>query len=214
VKWRPHEAEEVRASLIDHSRGKEGISAIQAVATARDLLPEETIFVSDTGTNKMIAGQVWKAFSPLTYLVSNGLSTMGYSLPAAIAAKLVFPERPVLAVMGDGGLLMEMGEMATAARLGIGIVVMVFVDNALDAIRRTQKNRGFPVIGTEFKTPSLVDVARAMGWQAASISTEKALRTLFEARVEASSPFLIEVQLGDPPVGDVQKDRNATLQGR
>lgn len=197
AKWRHDEVEEVRRSLVDHLWGKESISSVQAVATARDLFPEDTILVSDTGTHKMVTGQVWKAFSPLTYLVSNGLSTMGYALPAANAAKLVFPERTVLGVMGDGGLLMEMGEMATTARLGVGIIAMVFVDNALDSIRRAQISRRLPVVGTEFKTPRLVDIARAMGWQAVSISTEKALRTVLDSRGKVSSPLLIEVVLSD-----------------
>jgi acetolactate synthase-1/2/3 large subunit len=210
-KWRPAEIEEVRTSLVDREQGREEISSVQAVAAARDLLPEDTIFVSDTGTNKMVAGQVWKAFSPLTYLVSNGLSTMGYALPAAAAAKLVFPERPVLAVMGDGGLLMEMGEMATAARLGVGIDVMVLVDNALDAIRRTQRSRGLPVRGTEFKTPSLANIAREMGWQAISVTTESALRGVLAFRGTTSTPLLIEVLLRNSPVGGSQRAGSATL---
>jgi acetolactate synthase-1/2/3 large subunit len=200
-KWSYDEVRRIRSSLLNETPRGDGITRSRAIAIARKLLPETTILASDTGTNKMIAGQVWEAYAPMKYLVSNGLSTMGYALPAAIAAKLVFPNTPVLAIAGDGGLLMNMGEMATAARLGANISLMVLVDNALDQIRGHQLRRSFAALGTEFKTPTLTAVARAMEWEAVSAASEEDLWASERFLKNPSVPTLCEVMVVDANSG-------------
>jgi acetolactate synthase I/II/III large subunit len=80
-----------------------GLSALDVTRRLRDLFPPEMIVTTDLGSIKLIVSQAWRSTQPLTFFESNGLSAMGYSLPAAMAAKLALPDRPVLCTMGDGG---------------------------------------------------------------------------------------------------------------
>jgi acetolactate synthase I/II/III large subunit len=80
-----------------------GYSALDVTRRLRDLFPPETIVTTDVGSIKLIISQAWRSTQPLTFFESNGLSAMGCSLPAAMAAKLALPDRPVLCTMGDGG---------------------------------------------------------------------------------------------------------------
>ena len=183
------------------------LSRQRAIKILRELLPRETILTSDTGTNKSITGQVWRAYLPLSYLVSNGLSTMGYALPSAIGAKMVFPDRPVLAVMGDGGFLMTLGELATAVRQKVAITAVVFVDRALDAIRKIQVKRGLPVHGTEFELGDITVVASAFGWNALLVRSEADLRAVAADLSSVTCPTLVQVDL-QRTARDADRDLN------
>ncbi len=95
--------------------------------------------------------------------MSNGLSGMGYGLPAAIGAKLARPELPVLAVLGDGGFAMNSSELETACRLGIGLIVVVLADKSFSLIRVGQEKRGLERFGVDFGRIDAAMVARACG---------------------------------------------------
>ena len=84
----------------------------------RDLFPSETIVTTDVGSIKLIVSQAWRSTRPLTFLESNGLSAMGYSFPAAMAARLAHPDRPVLCTVGDGGFSMIVADLETCVRHG------------------------------------------------------------------------------------------------
>jgi acetolactate synthase-1/2/3 large subunit len=107
--------------------------------------------------------QVWKADHPLTYLVSNGLSTMGYGLPAAMAAKLAFPESKVVCVTGDGGFSMVLQDLETAVRLSMPIVILVLCDESLNLIEVIQKRRGYTLYGVRFRKIKFASVAEDFG---------------------------------------------------
>ena len=93
-----------------------GLGPYQVVSTLREVFPRDTIATIDTGSHRILINHVWESYEPRRLLQSNGLGSMGYALPAAIAAKLIFPKRPVLAMMGEAGLDMVIGEMGTPAR--------------------------------------------------------------------------------------------------
>ncbi len=137
----------------------------QVIAALRAALPRESILATDTGAHKMAAGQLWHTSTPRTYLLSNGLSTMGYAIPAAIAARLARPEQPVTALVGDGGFMMSVAELETAARLGLRLLVVVMDDGALGSIRLNQRRRGYPSQGVAFGRPDYPSLARALGGQ-------------------------------------------------
>ncbi|MFQ5899610.1 MAG: thiamine pyrophosphate-binding protein, partial [Candidatus Methylomirabilia bacterium] len=120
-----------------------GFAPHQAIDVVREVLPRDGMLAFDVGAHThQIAGQ-WAAHEPRTFLVTNGWSSMGFGLPAAIAAKLARPERPVVAMIGDGCFQMTCGEVATAKRLGLSLPIVVLADRWLSLIQVKQKRRQF-----------------------------------------------------------------------
>ena len=101
----------------------------------RAAMERHDILVSDVGSHKLWVARVFPAYQRNTVLISNGFAAMGFALPAAIAAKLLHPERRVVAVSGDGGFLMNVQELETACRLGLGVVNVIFRDGAYNLIQ-------------------------------------------------------------------------------
>lgn len=114
----------------------------------RKILPEDGIMTCDVGAHTHLIGQKWPTPAPGTQIMTNGWSSMGFGLPAAIAAKLSCPDRKVCAVVGDGGFLMTAGELATAVRYNVNIVLVVLTDNDLALIRIKQQRKDNPIYGT------------------------------------------------------------------
>ena len=103
------------------------------------------------------------AYQPNTVLISNGFAAMGFALPAAIAAKLLHPERRVVAVSGDGGFLMNVQELETACRLGLGVVNVIFRDGAYNLIQWKQHSRYGRETGVTFANPDFAALAESFG---------------------------------------------------
>ena len=135
----------------------------QVVAAARKVLPRETVATCDVGVHKFLVGQLWTTYTPRSFFMSNGLSAMGYGLPAAMAAQLVWPEKPVVAFLGDGGFAMYMAELETARRLKLPLIVVVLCDDSLSLIAMSQERRGLPHNGVDFANPDIAKVAQAFG---------------------------------------------------
>ena len=121
------------------------------VDVVRAAMPADTIVSTDVGSHKLLVGQGWTTHAPRGLLMSNGLSSMGFSLPAAMTAKLLHPERPVVCFTGDGGLAMVQGELRTAATLKLAPLVVVFCDNSLNRIELKQAARRYPSWGTRIE---------------------------------------------------------------
>ena len=127
-----------------------------ALAVLRDVLPEDGIMSCDVGAHTHLIGQLWRTPAPGLQLMTNGWSTMGFGIPAAIAAKLVHPKKQVCAVVGDGGFLMTAGELATAVRCDAKIVVVLLTDNDLALIRIKQEKKGNPIYGTPVRAQGTI----------------------------------------------------------
>src|SRR5258707_13347517 len=112
-----------------------GLSPQRAVEAARAVMPRDTIATCDAGASRLLVVQKWEAYGPREFLTSNGLGSMGYAIPGALAARLAFPDRPVVAFTGDGGMLMAIAELQTAAREKLPIIVLVFDDQEIALIR-------------------------------------------------------------------------------
>ncbi len=140
-----------------------GLTAQQVLAELRAVLPEDALVTCDVGYNKAVTGQCFPAYRPKTFFMSNGLSSMGYGLPAALGLKLLHRDRTVACVLGDGGFAMLMGELETGVRLGLGVTVIVLADEALSQIRAGQERKGFPVTGTTFGALDYVAIAKGFG---------------------------------------------------
>ncbi len=132
------------------------------LAALREHTPADIILSTDVGSHKIFAALEWPARQPNRYLVSNGLSAMGYGLCSAIAAAHI-TRQPVVCITGDAGLAMVMGELGLLRRLGLTILVAVMNDSALDLIRSAQLRRGLAAVGTEFANPDYQQIAAAYG---------------------------------------------------
>lgn len=174
-----------------------GFSPSRLFGRLRSLTPRHTILAVDTGAHKLLVSQVWPAYEPLGYLVSHGLSTMGFALPAAMAAKLEHPERPVVAVTGDGGLAMVLSELETAARLRLPIPVLVLSDRSLYLIRMHQERKGFEAGGVDFGPIDYAGIAPGFGARGFRATTWAEFDEAVAAGLRGDRPTVIEVPI-DP----------------
>jgi acetolactate synthase I/II/III large subunit len=150
---------------------RSGLTSQDVLGALRQALPEDALLSCDVGFNKSVAIQCWPAFAPRTFFVSNGLSSMGYGLPAAIGLKLAHPERAVACVLGDGGFAMSVAELETAARLGLALTVVILADEALQQIKAGQERKGFAVTGTTFGALDYRALATAFGADGVEVRT-------------------------------------------
>jgi acetolactate synthase-1/2/3 large subunit len=135
----------------------------EIVCHVRKALAADDILTLDNGIYKLWFSRLYRTFKPNTFILDNALATMGAGLPAAIAAKLVHLERRVLAVVGDGGFMMNAQELETAVRLNVPVVVLIVNDNAFGFIKWKQRNAGFPNFGLDYTNPDFVKFAEAHG---------------------------------------------------
>jgi len=184
-----------RAEIRDGSR--DTLSPARIVAATAAAAPPDTIVTTDVGSHKYLFGQFWPSRRPGAFWVSNGLSGMGYGIPAAIGAKLARPGQPVLAVVGDGGFAMTAAELETAARCGAAIVVLVIADGSLSLIRLAQESRGLPNYGVDFNALDSVRMAEAAGVEGLRAASPDELSDRVAAGLAAGRPVVIEVSI-DP----------------
>lgn len=169
------------------------------LAGLRRHLPADGLLAVDVGSHKIFSSLEWPALHPNRFFLSNGLSCMGFALPAAIGATLARPGARVACLIGDAGLAMCLGELNVLARLGLPVTVIVPVDNAIDLIRAHQQRQGAPVHGTEFPAPDFCAIARAHGIPAALATSEAECDTALALAARAGGPFLVEVHID--PIG-------------
>jgi acetolactate synthase I/II/III large subunit len=186
-----------RQQGLDGREGKKGLSALDVTRRLRDLFPPETIITTDVGSIKLIVSQAWRSTRPMTFLESNGLSAMGYSLPAAMAAKLAMPDRPVLCTMGDGGFAMVFADIETCVRRRIPFVTVVYNDNALSLIQVAQQRRGYVDYGVRYGDIDFAAAAAAFGAWSRRVTTLDELEEAVKAAQPLDVPAVIEVPI-DP----------------
>jgi acetolactate synthase-1/2/3 large subunit len=174
-----------------------GRTTPQAIFRAlRRQLPRDTPVATDVGSHKIAMALDWPSLEPNRYLVSNGLSAMGFGLPAAIAAALTL-QRPTLCVTGDAGLAMVLGELGLLAELELPVVVVVMNDSAIDLIRGAQRRAGGQVYGTTFRNPDFAQIAAAFGLDYAGVADGAACEAAVEAALATRRPTLIDAWI-DP----------------
>jgi len=168
------------------------------VTTARGIAPEQAIATVDSGAHMLAVMPLWPVDEPQRLLISSGLATMGYALPAAIGAALCSPGVPVIAFTGDGGLGMTLMELETAVRLGLRVIVIVFNDSALSLIKIKQRasgQGGDEAVG--YGRTSFAAAAEAMGAAAASAGDRAELAAALTAALGRDGPTLIDARV-DP----------------
>lgn len=162
------------------------------VAEVRRAMPDNGIVALDNGIYKIWFARNYPACLPNTVLLDNALASMGAGLPSAMAAKLVHPERRVLAVCGDGGFMMNSQELETAVRLGLDLVVLVLRDDAYGMIKWKQTDMGFEDFGLDYGNPSFVDYARCYGAHGHRVEAADQLAPLLERCLASPGVHLIE----------------------
>jgi acetolactate synthase I/II/III large subunit len=174
------------------------LSPLQVVTVVREHVPPETVVAVDAGAHMLAVMPLWEVTEPRRLLISSGLATMGFALPAAIAAALCAPARLVVAFTGDGGLGMTLAEIETAARLRLRIAVVVFNDGALSLIKIKQHpaGQGGPE-AVDFAPVSYARAAQALGAAAKTVRTEEELAAALSAASGRDGPTVIDVRV-DP----------------
>jgi acetolactate synthase-1/2/3 large subunit len=135
----------------------------EVVSHVRAVLSHEDIVTLDNGIYKLWFSRLYRTYKPNTFLLDNALATMGAGLSAGITAKMVRPERNVLAVVGDGGFMMNSRELELALRCSVPIVVLVLNDNAYGFIKWEQQAKGFEDFGLDYRNPDFVKYAESYG---------------------------------------------------
>lgn len=170
---------------------------VELAAAAAQSLPIMPRITVDAGAHMFSAMAFWPCAAPFDVLISNGLATMAFALPAAIAAALQQPDRPVIAFTGDGGLLMCLGELSTAAEQGARIIVIVFNDRSLSLIDIKQQQRGFPTRGVRWGKPDFAQVMEGLGGRGYRVDSLRDYETALAQALRGDGPALIDVDI-DP----------------
>ncbi len=159
----------------------------------RQAMGREDILISDVGSHKLWIARTFPAYEPNSVLISNGLAAMGFALPAAVAAKLVHPQRKVVAVSGDGGFLMNLQELETARRLGLAIVNVIFRDGGYNLIQWKQQTRLGRESGVAFTNPDFVTLAQAFGAKGFRVESARELPAVLAAALAWPGPSIVDV---------------------
>ena len=192
--WRLDEIAAHRQGFQAALRPADGsFTAHAAIDAVRRALPREGVLAFDVGAHTHQIASQWTAFFPKTFLITNGWSSMGFGLPAAIAAKLARPDLPVVCLIGDGCFQMTCGEVATAKRLGITLPVVVLDDKWLALIKVKQIRRQFPLYGTALQDEDYREPpAHYFGVPASGVRSAAALEEAVRTALFANGPTVIE----------------------
>ncbi|MFZ5653087.1 MAG: acetolactate synthase large subunit [Pseudomonadota bacterium] len=185
--------EDFRAHAEDDTEGS--IRPQKALWDVRQVLGPEDILLSDVGAHKMWIARYYHCHEPNTCLIPNGYCAMGFALPGAIAASLVHPRRRVLGIAGDGGFLMNVQEMETAARLGSNIVILVWEDRGYGLISWKQDNEFQRHTDLSFGNPDWLLLARSFGWHGHLCANSRDLRATLEAAFAEPGPSLVAIPI-------------------
>lgn len=167
----------------------------QIVADVRDSMGDEDIVTLDNGMFKIWFTRNYPTYVPNTLLVDNALATMGAGLPAAICAKMIFPQKKVIAVCGDGGFMMNSQEFETAVRHKLDLVVLLLNDNGFGMIKWKQKAMGFPDFALDFANPDFVKYAQSYGAYGHRVKKHNELKEVIKKAQKAGGVHLIDVPL-------------------
>ena len=172
----------------------------------------DVVLAVDVGSHKIFSSLNWPTNAPNRFLLSNGLSSMGFALPAAIGGAIANPGTPAICLTGDAGLFMNMGELGVLAERRLPVVVVVFNDGAIDLIRSHQQRAGKPVFGTEFQPARFDQLGAVFGLASSRVQDAVEFEATLSKRLAAAEPALIEVMLD--PSSYPTTPRNAANLGR
>ncbi|QPH53353.1 thiamine pyrophosphate-binding protein [Pontivivens ytuae] len=187
---------EALGAAFDDGRVAGVLNPSDVIRIARGAVAGDAIVTTDVGSHKLLVGQGWRPGGPRRLLMTNGLSSMGFSLPAAITAKMLNRGTEVVCFTGDGGLAMVQSELALAASMKLGLKVVVFLDNSLNRIELKQMARQYASTGTRIDPIDVGGLAGAMGCDGVEVEDETALGDALSTRT-TDRPLVIGARI-DP----------------
>ena len=165
----------------------------RVVAEIREVMPSDGIITLDNGIYKIWFARNYKAHLPNTILLDNALASMGAGLPSAIGAKIVYPDRKVMAICGDGGFMMNSQELETAVRLKLNLTVIILNDNAYGMIKWKQMQMGFEDFGLDFNNPDFAKYAESYGAFGHKVESTDDLRNKLKHCLNTEGVHLLEI---------------------
>ncbi|BBM03619.1 acetolactate synthase large subunit [Microbulbifer sp. GL-2] len=198
--WSFTDAHRIRAALLKQIDEASKIDTFpvrpqRLVRDVREVMPDKGIIALDNGMFKIWFARNYPAHCPNTVLLDNALATMGAGLPSAMAAKLVYPDRRVVAICGDGGFMMNSQEIETAVRLKMDLIVLILRDDAYGMIKWKQAMMEFSNFGLDFDNPDFVAYAQSYGAHGHRIEATGELQPMIEKCCKEGGVHLIDVPM-------------------
>jgi acetolactate synthase I/II/III large subunit len=195
-----HDHAELRRQILADLRAFESdqgwpIKPQRAIADLRRALGAQDIVVSDVGAHKVWVARLYQTYEPNTVIISNGFAAMGISVPGAIAAKLVHPDRQVVALVGDGAFMMNSQELETAKRVGTNIKVVIWRDDGYGLIDWKQRNEFGRAFAVEFGNPDFVRYAESFGIAGFRPDSAEDLYPTLMRALECDGPAVVDVPI-------------------
>jgi acetolactate synthase I/II/III large subunit len=164
--------------------------------TLREVLPANGIVTDEISQVGFASWYGFPVYEPRTFVSSGYQGTLGAGFPTALGVKVAHPNRPVVAICGDGGFMFAVGELATAVQYGIGVVTLVFNNDAYGNVRRDQlQNFGGRVLGAELANPDFARLAETFGVASASVASPAELKPVLARALADGAPWLIEIKV-------------------
>jgi acetolactate synthase-1/2/3 large subunit len=170
---------------------------VTALKTLQEELPSDTIVTADVGSHLHLIGQYWKTPVSNRFIITNGWSSMGFGIPAAIAAQLNRPDSTVVCITGDGGFLMAAGEIMTARRYNLPVIIVVLSDGELNLIKLKQSWKDLPTYGTLLYSGDLFNSDVFLGIKVLTADSEEKMRKSINIALSLDEPVIINTVI-DP----------------
>jgi acetolactate synthase I/II/III large subunit len=193
-----HLAGEVRKAISDAlSVSFKGLSPVEVLGILNDRVPLDSIITADVGSHLHLLGQMWKRHPGGELVITNGWSSMGFGIPASIAAAINRPGKTVVCITGDGGFAMSAGELLTARRYGLKIIVVVLADGELNLIKLKEKKRGVTPLAVDLYNNGLFGADHFLGLKVLYANDSEKLKRTMEIALHQNDTVIIEVAI-DP----------------
>ncbi len=198
--WELEEVRKKREEVKDQLRPEGRSFDIRSVLHhLRSTLPPDGIMTCDVGAHTHVIGQMWDVDRPGLQIMTNGGSSMGFGIPAAVGAALCMPKKKVMCVTGDGGFLMMAGEIATARKAGLNIVFVVLSDNKLALMDVKKRWKNFDRTDIDLYSGPLIGEQTFLGVPVFTVSRESELREALEGCFQHEGPIVIEARIDPEP---------------
>jgi thiamine pyrophosphate-dependent acetolactate synthase large subunit-like protein len=191
--WSADEVQQIKSRATEQCWGSAQQPYVDAL---RNAIPDDGILVNDMTMMAYVNNRRYPVYEPRTFFFPSGYGTLGYSLPAAIGAKVACPDKTVVAVMGDGGFQYTMQELATAAQFEINLPIVIFNDSTYTAVKEEQAaehDRRF--IAVDLKNPDFIALAKSYGIDAARAESPEELQSAIETAAKRGGPTLIDTPI-------------------
>jgi acetolactate synthase-1/2/3 large subunit len=167
----------------------------QVLYGIRKALADSDILISDVGTCKFWAAKFYPVYDNNSFILSNGFASMGFSLPAAMVAKLVHPNSNVVALSGDGGFLMNLQDLETAVRMKLNIVIVIFNDNSYNLIKWKSMKKFGTSFGVDFTNPDFIKIAEGFGAVGMRLTAPGDFESMLRDALARDAPVIIDVPI-------------------